>query len=210
MSASNTRVSDLRQAGSKTPTSLPPGLKLVSNDSGDTSEGMHPPSSTAYSSILSPYLHYRGGSTTASPYDHPPPRKRHHRSPSDSGGQRASVLVRGAGVPERESPLPLTFSPISPHHEFSFHRAGDRGPPGQGTDRDTDHIDSSNSSSTLPFASQETVAVESAPSNTSRSSPEWRGNSQEAPSNSCPEGKLAVTAYQLARNTKNINNASTG
>lgn len=211
MSQNNSRVSDMRVGGGSGK-STPSSVKLISNDNGDMSEGMHPPSTTSsYSSILSPYIaHYRnsvfdsqrgvsvtggggqGPPTSSSPYDHPPPRKRHHRSPSDSN-QRASVLRVGS-LPERESPLPLTYpSPLLSPHEYSqqFHRDRE-------TDRSNDHLDSSNSS-TLPFTQNESVAVESTASTTSqnsRSSPDWRGKAQES-SSSCPEGELCQTCTYL-------------
>ncbi|KAL1457866.1 hypothetical protein WDU94_008053 [Cyamophila willieti] len=157
---------------------------------------MHPPSSTQFNnSILSPYLpHYRNSQlfdsqrlpasvpqappTSSSPYDHPPPRKRHHRSPSDSN-QRASVLRVGS-LPERESPYP---PPLHSPHEY-YSRAGD-------TERSNDHLDRSNDSSTLPpFTQSDSVAVESTPSNTSqtsRSSPDWRNKTPQESSPSCTE-----------------------
>uniref|UniRef100_A0A8D8YYD7 Protein bric-a-brac 2 n=1 Tax=Cacopsylla melanoneura TaxID=428564 RepID=A0A8D8YYD7_9HEMI len=186
-----TRVTDLR-AGNKTNSGKP-----LDNGT-DLSEGMHPPSSTQFNnSILSPYLpHYRnsqlfdsqrlpasvpgaGGQappTSSSPYDHPPPRKRHHRSPSDSN-QRASVLRVGS-LPERESPYP---PPLHSPHEY-YSRGGD-------TDRSNDHLDRSNDSSTLPpFTQSDSVAVESTASNTSqtsRSSPDWRNKTPQESSPSC-------------------------
>lgn len=113
---------------SKTSTTDTQCLKESSEETCSTA--MHPPSSSSYNPVMSPYssMHlyrmsqYDSRSTSSqgpstSPYD-APPRKRPHRSPSDSS-IRASVL-RDGSKPERESPLSLTYSRSSspPHSEY--------------------------------------------------------------------------------------------
>lgn len=181
------------------------------SDNGDA-EGMHPPSTTTYPSILPPYLpNYRGPlmfeqrhpnqsggggqvppPAPSSPYDHPPPRKRHQRSPSDSSQQRSqrdSVLKTVGNHPERESPRSnLNYSsPLPSPHEYTvqqFH-ARDREP------QSNEHLETPGNL-TLPFSQTErdgTVAVESQSPNSStptRSSPDWRSKPPESSSN-CAE-----------------------
>uniref|UniRef100_A0A1B6LFE7 BTB domain-containing protein n=1 Tax=Graphocephala atropunctata TaxID=36148 RepID=A0A1B6LFE7_9HEMI len=115
-----------RNTKSKTSTTETPNAKESSEDCPPTS--MHPPSTSAYTSVMSPhtYMHHymmqydRAGSQgpTSSPYDNLP-RKRPHRSPSDSS-IRASVL-RDGSKPERASPLSLTYSRSGtpPHSEYA-------------------------------------------------------------------------------------------
>lgn len=146
---------------------------------------MHPPSTSSYTPVMSPYMHHymhhydsrTGAPTPSSPYDSLP-RKRPHRSPSDSS-IRASVL-RDGSKPERESPLSLTYSRSStpPHSEYhpSRHPSSPSGPRYEVSgDNQTNVTPSSSAGPLVPF--DRSAAVES-------ETPADAWNS----SSSCPEG----------------------
>lgn len=163
---------------------------------GESSTSMHPPSTSSYTPVLSPYMHHYmmaayeqrvppSSSSQAvlstSPYD-TPPRKRHHRSPSDSS-VRASVL-RDGSKPERESPLSLTYSHPTqgpgtppPHSDYVRHPSSPSVSRYESSGDNSTNVTPSNSATTVTAASfDRSAAVES-------ETPQDAWNS----SSSCPE-----------------------
>lgn len=167
-----------------------------------SASSMHPPSTSSYTPVLSPYMHHymmaayeqrvpASSSSQAvpstSPYD-TPPRKRHHRSPSDSS-IRASVL-RDGSKPERESPLSLTYShPTTgpgtppPHSDYLRHPSSPSVSRYESSGDNSTNVTPSNSATTVTAASfDRPAAVES-------ETPQDAWNS----SASCPEGIVRYT-----------------
>lgn len=158
------------------------------------STSMHPPSTSSYTPVLSPYMHHymmaayeqrvpASNSSqlvaSSSPYD-TPPRKRHHRSPSDSS-IRASVLRDGSKT-ERDSPLSLTYSHPNtppPHQDYPRHSTPPNTLRYDVSGESNSILTPSNSNTTNTAASfDRPAAVESdAPPDV------WNSSS------SCPEGK---------------------
>lgn len=149
------------------------------------SSGIHiPPSTSSYSTAVMSshlYMHRYMMSQYGDTTFEAPPRKRPHRSPSDSS-VRASVL-RDGSKPEQESPLSLTYSRSStppPHSEYHpRHPSSSPRPRYEVSGDSATNVTPSNAGGPTSAPFDRAAAVDSEPP-----ADVWNSSS------SCPEGQL--------------------